>query len=369
MKRIILMLLVILGMIINSEVQGSYSLKQGEGNAEETAISSKGFFAERAGDLFSMDIKDVALEEVLTRISRENGITFLLPPSLAEEKVMVRFSNLKLDQGLGKILQHYNSIFIYFEETNLSSESSVTRLTEVRIYALSYKGRVVEAPLIIMPGSSPHMVKVKVAEKKRGEELEEKEEGSIEGLSLALRDKDSRVRMEAVKALAKMDEERAIGPLALALKDQDQGVKKEAEKVLKEMEESLKKLSKEREELEKELEGDEPQNDVPEGEEEPTKGGQSTLTLGASSGNAAQVELNNEVSVRGVQFTLKGVKAIEVRTTSRSEGFFAQFNKDNGTVLLLSLSGSKIAPGTGPIAEIIYNNTGSASLTGVKIVE
>jgi len=79
----------------------------------------------------------------------------------------------------------------------------------------------------------------------------------------------------------------------------------------------------------------------------------SILSLVCISENVAVIELDNPVPVRGVQFTLNGAKPTEVRTTSRTEGFFAQYNEKNGTVVLVSLSGSKIAPGIGPIAEII----------------
>jgi len=91
------------------------------------------------------------------------------------------------------------------------------------------------------------------------------------------------------------------------------------------------------------------------------------LRIVADSGNVLDIDLTNNVPVRGVQFTIEGVKMTEVRTTSRTAGFLADFNKESGIVVMLSTSGDKIAPGTGPIAEVIYDNCGSARLSGIKI--
>ena len=83
--------------------------------------------------------------------------------------------------------------------------------------------------------------------------------------------------------------------------------------------------------------------------------------------NMFGIDLKNTVSVRGMQFTLEGVTITEVRTTNRSEGFFASFNKENGKVIMASLSGDEIPPGKGLIAEIVCDTSGSARLTEVKI--
>jgi len=96
---------------------------------------------------------------------------------------------------------------------------------------------------------------------------------------------------------------------------------------------------------------------------------ESTLKIVASSGNTVGVDLTNKVPVKGVQFTIEGVKVTEVRTTSRTEGFLAEFNEKNGRVILLSFSGDKIDQGTGPIAEIICGEGASARLSGIKIVK
>ena len=96
---------------------------------------------------------------------------------------------------------------------------------------------------------------------------------------------------------------------------------------------------------------------------------ESTLKIVTSSDNAVGVDLTNKVPVKGVQFTIEGVKVNEVRTTSRTEGFLAEFNEKNGKVILLSLSGNKIGQGNGPILEIICDKADSARLSGIKIVK
>ena len=96
---------------------------------------------------------------------------------------------------------------------------------------------------------------------------------------------------------------------------------------------------------------------------------ESTLKIVTSSDNAVGVDLTNKVPVKGVQFTIEGVKVNEVRTTSRTEGFSASFNKENGRVILVSLSGGEITTGNGLIAAILCVGGGSASLSEIKIVK
>ena len=103
--------------------------------------------------------------------------------------------------------------------------------------------------------------------------------------------------------------------------------------------------------------------------EEPSE--YATLTLLEVSGNTLGIDLTNDIPVRGVQFTLEGPEIIDVLTTSRTEEFSPSFNEENGTVILVSLSGDEIAAGKGLIAEILYDDDGggSASLSEIKIVE
>ena len=94
-----------------------------------------------------------------------------------------------------------------------------------------------------------------------------------------------------------------------------------------------------------------------------------TLKIVEGSGNTVGIDLTNTIPVRGVQFTIEGAKITEVRPTSRIKGFLAEFNKESGIVIIVSMSGDTIAPSTGLIAEVIYNKGGSASLSGIKIAK
>ena len=81
------------------------------------------------------------------------------------------------------------------------------------------------------------------------------------------------------------------------------------------------------------------------------------------------IELTNSVPVRGVQFTLEGVKMTEVRTTAHTKGFLVDFNSESGVVIIISTSGDKIKAGKGQITEVLYEMGGTANLSKIKIVK
>jgi hypothetical protein len=75
--------------------------------------------------------------------------------------------------------------------------------------------------------------------------------------------------------------------------------------------------------------------------------------------NRAEVTITNEAPIRGLQFRVtplnEYITLIDVSTTARTEGFFVTFDPKSGTVALASLSGQTIAPGSGPIVELIFD--------------
>ena len=83
--------------------------------------------------------------------------------------------------------------------------------------------------------------------------------------------------------------------------------------------------------------------------------------------NVIGIELENTVPIRGVQCTLKGAKISEIRTTERTKGYVSKFNEATGILILVDMSGKKIPPGSGPIAEVVCDNPGSASLSDIKL--
>ena len=91
------------------------------------------------------------------------------------------------------------------------------------------------------------------------------------------------------------------------------------------------------------------------------------LTIGARSATTASIDLTNSVPVRGIQFTVEGVKMTEARTTDRTKGFLAKFNAVNGVVIMVSTSNDSISPGKGAIVEVVCDKPDVARLTGVKI--
>ena len=180
----------------------------------------------------------------------------------------------------------------------------------------------------------------------------------LEDYSKAIKDKNPKKRVNAVKTLGWVGDERVVGTLATALQDKNPLVKKEAKKALGEIGESLKEESK----GEEQEEVTDPEDVMPPSEDE------ASLNISPGSAGGVNLLLDNIVPVRAVQFTLNGAKMSDVRTTPRAEGFLARYNEKNGTVVLVSLTGKKIAPGSGPIAEIVCDNP-SAQITNKKITK
>ncbi|MDZ7260608.1 MAG: dockerin type I domain-containing protein [candidate division KSB1 bacterium] len=86
-----------------------------------------------------------------------------------------------------------------------------------------------------------------------------------------------------------------------------------------------------------------------------------------STGNVVKISLSNSVEVGGVQFKLKDIPnwltATGGDTTSRTQGFTISV-QDNGieaNVLLFSLTGGTIAPGSGPIVKLLFDVSATAT--------
>jgi len=363
MKRIIHQLysipVIIFICIICTSAWGNYPSAQ----SGEKSVAPDGLSSGPGRGLLSMDIKDEPLKEVLERISDQNGITFFLPPSLAEEKVMIRFSNLTLEEALSKILGPYNHIFIY-RESRSPSKTSVATLEKVRIFPHEYEGRVKEPLMSIAEGASD--TKGAVQSEGRGKERTasrddgRNDETYIETLTETLQGRDPEAKLDAVKVLRDAGTVDAVRALSFALRDKDPTVKNEAVAALKALGDEIivKEGPADRTDREDDNDDEEVNNDE---EKEPMQRGTAKLTIGSISGDGVNVDLTNDVPVGGVQFILNGVQPTQVRTTARSEGFVPSFhgNKLN----LMNLSRKTISPGSGPILEIVGNNGGSVKLS------
>jgi hypothetical protein len=93
------------------------------------------------------------------------------------------------------------------------------------------------------------------------------------------------------------------------------------------------------------------------------------LKIVGSSENIFGIDLTNKIPIRGVQFTIQEAKITAVRTTPRTTGFLAEFNKETGIVIMVSTTGNTIAPGSGLIAEIGCDKGVAAVLSDIKIAK
>jgi hypothetical protein len=91
------------------------------------------------------------------------------------------------------------------------------------------------------------------------------------------------------------------------------------------------------------------------------------LKIVAGEGSVIGLDLENTVPIRGVQCALNGAKISEIRTTERTKGYLTKFNEATGIIILVDMSGKKIPPGKGPIAEVVCDNARSASLSEIKL--
>jgi type II secretory pathway component GspD/PulD (secretin) len=362
---------------ICTSAQGNYPSDQ----SGEESVSPDGLFSDPGSALLSMDIKDEPLKEVLERISDQNGITFLLPPSLAEEKVMMRFSNLTLEEGLNKILSPYNRIFIYLEPKR-PAESSVARLKEVRIFPHQYEGRVKEPLMRIAEGTSESKGAARSESKEKDNRAASRDDGRrgetyVETLTTTLKGRDREAKLDALKVLRDAGTVDAVRALSFAIRDRDPRVKTEAVSALRALGEEIigdQRQADDPDNLVTENNSDEDDTNSTGGgnnrddEDKQTQGAPSVLSLASTSRNSASIALSNEVNVGGVQFKVGGTQVTEVRTTARTEGFLATFDQKSGTVILADISGQTIAPGTGPIVEIVHSG-GPVNITDKTVGE
>jgi hypothetical protein len=93
------------------------------------------------------------------------------------------------------------------------------------------------------------------------------------------------------------------------------------------------------------------------------------LTLATISETVIGINLENKIPIRGVQFTIKGTKITDVRTTTRTKGYLSKFNEASGMVMLVDLSGGQIEVGKGSIAEVVCDKSDSAILSDVKLAK
>jgi hypothetical protein len=242
MKKLLLSYCVLSILFLYSVALGTYTGKSSE---TESTSSGNSLIATYEDDLLSVDIKDVALGEVLEKLSYETGILFSFPPVIGEERVMVRFSDFKIADALNKILYSHDRVFIYEETPSDSDESPPSRLKEVRIYTSppqgTTKGGKSESPKVINSKSSQPNQKAENdnSGRKSSKRSPARRSGKQTVASLAddLKNSDYSVRLDAIRNLRNIGNADAIGHLTSALEDKNPQVREAAENAIRELQE------------------------------------------------------------------------------------------------------------------------------------
>ena len=236
MKRIFITCVITI--VVFSSAAGFCSLSQGKPEAK-SALSMGSLTAKLENDLLSVDIKDAPLEEVLRKLADQTGISFSLPPSLCQNRLMVRFANFDIDRGINKVLASYNRVFIY-DQADANKGSGTGTLREVRIYIQEQnKTGSSEKPLIISASKSAQnpagtdKAENKPAENKQVLKTPPRENTvkSLKEWSTDLQAGDEAAKINAVQGLARMGDG-ALGPLTSALEDPNPEVSRAAESAL-----------------------------------------------------------------------------------------------------------------------------------------
>jgi len=212
----------------------SYSQAKPEG---QSASSSGSLFARYENELLSIDIKDSPLDEVLQKLADQTGISFSLPPSFCKDKLMVRFANFKIDEGIDKVLAPYDRVFIYDDQAADKVEGSRPgQLREVRIYLKeNNKSGASEKPIIISAAKSSQ--NPAVTDKSENKQVmktspKQNEVKSLKEWSKDLQEGDEAAKINAVQGLARMGGDGTLGPLTSALEDTNPEVSRAAENAL-----------------------------------------------------------------------------------------------------------------------------------------
>ena len=224
----------IVAIAVLSSTAGFCSFSQGKPGAQ-SASSTGSLTAKFENNLLSVDIKDASLEDVLRKLSDQTGISFSLPPSLCNNRLMVRFANFEIDEAIDKVLNPYNRVFVYDQAENSTEGSGTGRLREVRIYLQeNNKNGASEKPMIISASKASHTpAGTDKAEDKQVLKTPTRENTvkSLKEWSKDLQEGDEAAKINAVRGLARMGDG-ALGPLTSALEDPNPEVSRAAESAL-----------------------------------------------------------------------------------------------------------------------------------------
>lgn len=154
--------------------------------------------------LLSILARQTPLDKVLQEISKRAHLSISSPnQELLREPISVEIKRLSLEQALKKLLEGFNSAFVYTAGSETRDATTTPRLTKIRLFIFSRKASISPEA----PGKSAK---------------KEEKEKTAEALLASLTNKDSRARHDTIAALKDLAPEQAVDALASWLPETDQ---------------------------------------------------------------------------------------------------------------------------------------------------
>lgn len=179
--------------------------------ASQNRHSQKARIIQFSNDRLTLNIKDIALTELLDEIARQSGLTVMSYKSL-EEKITIQIHQISLDAGLRRILRQHNFVVGYSQQLE-ENKSTVRRPRKLWIFPGGKKQNFINT----MPLED---VRKDLSDNDLGSLADNRIDNSVESLILALsKEKSEEVRQEIILDLGWLGDKRAIEPLAKILRD------------------------------------------------------------------------------------------------------------------------------------------------------
>ncbi|NML14692.1 HEAT repeat domain-containing protein [Azohydromonas caseinilytica] len=188
--------------------------------------------------LLSLSVKNQALGSVLNEIGRQSGIDFHVPGEIAAHPVSVSMRGMPVEQGLARVLAHYDSIY-YFAARNSAARS----LVSVWVYPQGQgfaagsdnghrdAGRRLDAelayrsPIRLATDADPAIRLQAISTLAEGSEAGVDRATARAALETALSDPDAQVRAQALSGLVSNDSNAAFAYQIQGLRDADPAVR------------------------------------------------------------------------------------------------------------------------------------------------
>lgn len=202
-----------------------------------TQISKSYLHVEITGDIVTVQVRDVAIQDLLAEIARQSNLTMVLPAPLSE-RISLEFDRLPLPKALVRILRKHN--FALRSAQSLSGTQTAREVRPGKLWIFPYRSGDHPDPqdpqgFAAADTAAVHALEIKLLDGEvvtRQQAIEDLSAlGSAEviaPLSRALADADARVRVATVSALANVGGDQAAATLVVALNDTDVWVREEA---------------------------------------------------------------------------------------------------------------------------------------------